>query len=159
MGYVFFGLVLTLLAVVAVRTWLSYRSTVPLRRETAGQEITFEIRLDHVKVFGSGWTDVKGAMVLIVRTDTFEVSAVAVPFKAFFGMDYYFRARDTTIELGELPSISYFLKKTWLIIKGQSGNRKLELAFNSENSVYDVWVALIRAGATPIGSPPPIPSV
>jgi hypothetical protein len=97
-------------------------------------------------------------MALIVRTDTFEVSAITASFRAFFGMDYYFRAHDTTIEMGELPLISFIRKKNFIIVRGQQGNRRTELAINSENYLYDAWVALalVRAGAVPIGPPPPI---
>jgi hypothetical protein len=95
-------------------------------------------------------------MALIVRTDTFEVSAITASFRAFFGMDYHFRARDTTIELAELPLISFIRKKNFILVRGQQGNRKTELAINSENYLYDAWVALVRAGAVPIGPPPPI---
>jgi len=155
--YVFLGVVLSGMAVGAIRTWLIYRRTVPLRLEAMGQEITFRLRLDRVKVYGSGWTDLKGATALIVRADTFEVSAITVPCRAFFGMEYYFRARDTTIEMGELPLVSFILKKTWIIVRGLHGNRRIELALNSENYLYDAWVALVRAGAVPVGPPPAIP--
>lgn len=156
MQYVLLGLVVAVFAVAAVRTWLSHRGTVPLRRETEGQEITFQLRLDHVKVSG---TNVKGAMALIVRTDTFEVSAITVPFRAFFGMDYHFRAAETTIEIGEIPLFSFIQKRNWIIVRGQQGGKRTELAIASENHLYDAWVALVRVGAVPVGPPPPVPHV
>jgi hypothetical protein len=156
MQYALLGLVVVIFVGAGVRTWRDHRATVPLSRETEGQEITFQLRLDHVKVWGSGWATANGAMALIVRTDTFEVSAITASFRAFFGMDYHFRARDTTIELAELPLISFIRKKNFIIVRGQQGNRKTELAINSENYLYDAWVALVRAGAVPIGPPPPI---
>jgi hypothetical protein len=98
-------------------------------------------------------------MALIVRTDTFEVTATTQLFQIIFGMEYYFRARDTTIEVGELPSFSFVGKKNWIIVRSQQGDRRTELAIASKNYLYDAWVALNRAGAVPLGPPPAIPSL
>jgi hypothetical protein len=76
----------------------------PLRRETEGQEVAFRLELDHVKKVGrSGSADVRGTMALIVRADTFEVSAVTPLLRISFGLDFWFRARDTTIDLVSSP--------------------------------------------------------
>ncbi len=156
MQYVLLGVVVVGLAVAIAQTSLRRRRTAALRGEAKGQVIAFQIRLDRVKVMGSGWTDLKGEMVLIVRADTFEVSAATPLLGIIFGMDYYFRAPDTTIEVSESPS---FLKKgSWIVVRGKQGTSRTELAITSENHLYDAWAALVRAGAVPIGSPPPIPS-
>ncbi len=160
MQYVFLGLVLTVLTVAVVGTQLRRRKNVPLRQQVEGQEITFRLRLDNVRELGkSGSTDVKGGMALIVRTDTFEVTAITPLFQIIFGMEYYFRARDATIEVGVLPSFSFVRKKNWIIVRSQQGGRRTELAIASKNYLYDAWVALARAGAVPLGAPPAIPSL
>jgi hypothetical protein len=70
--YIFLGGVLAILAAGVTVAWLRHRSTMSLRRETEGQEIVFRLELDHVKRVGrSGSSDLKGAMALIVRADTF----------------------------------------------------------------------------------------
>jgi len=159
MQYVFLALVLTVLTISVVRMQLGRRDSVPLRREAEGQEITFRLRLDNVRVFEkSGAADARGGMALIVRTDTFEVTATTQLFRSIFGMEYYFRARDTTIEMGELPPLSLFGgKKAWILVRGQRGSRTTGLAIASKNYMYDAWVALVGAGAVPIGPPPPMP--
>lgn len=155
MPYALLGFGIVVVVVGSVRTWLAHRGVVALRRETGGEEITFQLRLDHVKAVGrSGSSSLRGAMTLIVRTDTFEVSAITTPFRAFLGMDYYFRARDTTIEVSEYPS--FVQKMDWIVVRGQQGGMRAELAIASENYLYDAWVALVRAGAVPLGPPPPI---
>jgi hypothetical protein len=105
---------------------------------------------------GSGWTDLKGEMVLIVHDDTFEISAATPLLGTIFGMDYYFRAPDTTIEVSEFSS--FLKKRPWIAVRGKQGTSRTELAITNENHLYDAWAALVRAGAVPIGSPPPIPS-
>jgi hypothetical protein len=152
--YALLGIVVIGFVIIGVRTWRRNHGAVLLRRETGAQEVTFQLRLDHAKAMGSGWTDLKGEMALIVRTDTFEVSATVPLFRAIFPMDYYFRARDTTIEVGELPA--FIQKMNWIVVRGQQGGMKVEVAFASRNHLYDAWVALVRAGAVPIGPPPPI---
>ena len=153
MQYVFLAVFVALLVVVAVQTRRTHRDTIPLRREAERQDISFQLRLDHVKVDGA---NAKGAMALTVRTDTFEVSALTPALRAF-GLDCYFRAAETTIELGEIPLVSYIRKRTWIIVRSQQGRRKTEVALASDNHLYDAWVALVRAGATPLGPPPPVP--
>jgi hypothetical protein len=160
MQWVFLALVLTGITVVVVRTQLERRDNVPLRQEAERQEITFRLRLDRVRVFEKwGAADAKGSgMALIVRTDTFEVTATTPLFRSVFGMEYHFRARDTTIEMGELPKLALFDgKKTWILIRGQPGGGITGLAIASKDYQYDAWVALVRAGAVPIGPPPAIP--
>jgi hypothetical protein len=161
MQYVFLALVLTVITVAVVRTQLERRDNVPLSREAQGQEITFRLRLDNVRVFEkSGASDVKNVgMVLVVRADTFEVSATTPLFRSIFGLDYCFRARDTTIEMGELPPVALFGQKmAWILVRGQRAGPTTALALASKDYMYDAWVALVRAGAVPIGPPPPIPS-
>jgi hypothetical protein len=156
MQYALLGVVVVGLAVAIAQTSLRHRRTAALRKEAKGQAIAFQIRLDHVRVMGSGWTDLKGEMVLIVRADAFEVSATTPLLGTIFGMDYYFRAPDTTIEVSESPS--FLKKRLWIVVSGKQGTSRTELAITSENHLYDAWAAFVRAGVVPIGSPPPIPS-
>jgi len=91
-------------------------------------------------------------MALTVRADTFEVSSVTPLIGIAFGMDYSFLARETTIEVSQSPSFVH--KQDWIVVKGQQGGRRTELAVASEGHLPDAWAALVSAGAVPIGSPP-----
>ena len=84
-------------------------------------------------------------MVLIVRADTFEISAATPLLGIIFGMEYYFRAPDTTIEISELPS--FLKKRLWIVVRGNQGTSRTELAITNESHLYDAWAALVRAGA------------
>jgi hypothetical protein len=151
------GLVAGAFVVDFIQDWLRRRRTAGLGREVEQQGISFRIRLDRVKVWGSGWTDLKGGMALIVRTDTFEVSCPTPLFRVIFAMEYHFRAAETTIEVSGSPS--FIRKQAWIVVTGQHGGKRTELAIASEMHLYDAWVALARVGAVPVGPPPPVPHV
>ncbi len=72
-------------------------------------------------------------MALTVRADTFEVSSVTPLIGIAFGMDYSFLARETTIEVSQSPSFVH--KQDWIVVKGQQGGRRTELAVASERPV------------------------
>jgi hypothetical protein len=154
MQYVLLGLVAGVFAVVLIQDRLGRRRSATLRHEVEQQGISFRMRLDRVKVMGSGWTDVKGGMALIVRADTFEVTCPTPLLRAIFAMEYYFRAAETTIEVSGSPS--FIREHAWIVVTGQDGGKRTEIAMASEMHLYDAWVALVRAGTVPVG-PPPVP--
>jgi hypothetical protein len=93
-------------------------------------------------------------MVLVVRGDTFEVCCTVPLFRVVSAMEYYFRARETTIEVSGVPS--FMRKVDWILIRGQQRGKRTEIAVASQDYLYDAWVALVRAGAVPAGPPPPV---
>ncbi len=142
------------LTIIYGRIVLRRRREAPLRREIRAQSITFRTELGHVKTMTSRgwWTGPYGLIELIVRTDGFEVSSAIPPVRVALGLEYYFRACDTTIEVSQLPSGVY--KRDWIVIKGQQLDKEVQLAIAQKSSLHEAWNALARAGAVPIGPPP-----
>jgi hypothetical protein len=68
------------------------------------------------------------------------------PARFLFGQQYTYRAGDATIEV--IPGLLH----DWIEIDGQSTAR---IWIGRRNLNRQIWDALVRAGAHPIGSPPP----
>src|SRR6267154_141982 len=92
--------------------WLRRRKVTPLRREIRARDITFRAALDRVYVIEPGSplgsdfeVPISSPVELIVRGDAFEVS-YARPFGRVMGLEYFFRARETSVELNRpIPRI------------------------------------------------------
>ena len=134
-----------------VRGW--YRNT-PLRREMRTRPITFRTDQVWVRFPASPWresgTAVRG-MELIIRGDMFRVGA---PFG--LGLNYYFRAAETTIELSRNPLRIYGLtgRREWIVVRGRQLDREVRLAMTKRYFLEDVWNALLGAGAVPTSAGP-----
>jgi hypothetical protein len=111
MPYVLLACVVVLFSFVYGRIWLQRHRETPLRRELRARNATFRAALKRVTVITSGWSQqssddempIKGPMELIVRGgDAFEVSCPIPPLRVLMGLEYYFRASETSVELNRL---------------------------------------------------------
>lgn len=154
MQYALLACVVVGLTIVYGRIVLRRRRETPLRHEIRAQGITFRTGLDHIRTVTSrGWrTGPYGLIELIVRADGFEISSAIPPVRVALGLEYYFRARDTTIEVSRLPSGIY--KSDWIVITDQRLDKVTKLAITQKNNLYETWNALVRVGAVPLGPPP-----
>jgi hypothetical protein len=135
---------------VIVVTWLWMRSLwsrrrreAPLRKEMQARAVmavmTFQARVV---------TEDRGGLRLTVRGDLFEVSHPFPLARFLFGQDYCYRAEDTTVEL--VPGLWY----DWIEIGGQQGTGLSPMRIGRRKMTRQIWDALVRAGAQPIGPPP-----
>ena len=158
MEYVIPAAVVVSACVGAGLVWLRRRREAPLRRVIRAQNVTFrtgdlDVRLKQP----SGWLDwlpLNSFMALFVRGDGIEISSLVWPFRVVMGMEYYFRARETTIQVRRAPSRPFEPK--WMVVTGRQLGKEVMLAI-SANSAYQLcqaWNAMVDAGAVPVGPPP-----
>jgi hypothetical protein len=100
--------------------------------------MTFQARVDT----DSGW------LRLTVLGDLFEVSHPFPLARFLNGLDYCYRAEDTTVEL--VPGSWH----DWIEIGGQPGTGLSAMRIGRRKMTRQIWDALVRAGAKPIGPPP-----
>jgi len=120
----------------------------PLRGEIAARTC-FETKLHRVSILGTGgfagvrgyWVPITGPKRLVVGTDAFMVSAP----QAF--REFLFTGRESSIAFARMPSRLVGRDRDWIVIKGQSNGRQVQLAITRDN-LLDVWQALAGAGAT-----------
>ena len=91
---------------------------------------------------------------LIVRGDAIEISDDFWPIRVL-GKEYYFRARETTIQVRREPSRPFEPK--WIVVIGRRRGQEVALAISHENAfrLGQAWSAMTGAGAVPLGPPPP----
>jgi hypothetical protein len=92
--------------------------------------------------------DRHGQLNLTVCGDLFEVSHPFPLARFLFGEDYCYRAEDTTVELVR------GLWHDWIEIGGQPGTGLSPLLIGRRKMNRQIWDALVRAGAQPIGPSP-----
>lgn len=123
--------------------WSRRRREAPLRKEMQARAVmavmTFQARVV---------TEDRGGLRLTVRGDLFEVSHPFPLARFLFGQDYCYRAEDTTVEL--VPGLWY----DWIEIGGQQGTGLSPMRIGRRKMTRQIWDALVRAGAQPIGPPP-----
>jgi hypothetical protein len=123
--------------------WSRRRREEPLRKEMQARAVmavmTFQARVV---------TEDRGGLRLTVRGDLFEVSHPFPLARFLFGQDYCYRAEDTTVEL--VPGLWY----DWIEIGGQQGTGLSPMRIGRRKMTRQIWDALVRAGAQPIGPPP-----
>jgi hypothetical protein len=158
MGFVLAVVVAGGFTVIFGKIWLKSRQEAPFRREVRAQGVTFRTRLSIVKTMTKRgwWTGPYGEIYLIVREDAFEISCGISPIRVVLGLEYYFRARETTIEVSRLPGI---IKRDWIVVTGQQLGRESQFAIAQRRDLGDAWNALVGAGAVPVGLPPPLREV
>ncbi len=106
MQYVMVAVVVVGLSLIYGRIWFRRRRGTPLRREIRARDITFSAVLDRVYVIEPDWLQpgrdfevpISSPVELIVRGDAFEVS-YARPLGRVMGLEYFFRAHETSVEL------------------------------------------------------------
>jgi hypothetical protein len=66
------------------------------------------------------------------------------------GLEYFFWARETSVELNRsVPRIYGTGTPPRIIVRGWQGGRKIQLTIRQKNDPLDIWNALIAAGAVP----------
>ena len=125
-----------------VRTW--FRSA-PLRREWKARAVTFRTELDWVRYQPDG--EMKH-MEIFVRGDMFRVAA---PFGLIPGLNDYFRAPETTIEVsrGQLRIYGIEGRREWIVVRTIREDREFQLAMTTRFFLDEVWNALVAPGAIP----------
>ena len=122
--------------------WSRRRREEPLREEMQARAVmavtTFQARVD---------TD-RGGLRLTVRGDLFEVSHPFPLARFLNGLDYCYRAEETTVEL--VPGSWH----DWVEVGGQPGTGLSPMRIGRRKMTRQIWDALVRAGAQPIGPPP-----
>ena len=91
--------------------------------------MTFQARVD---------TD-RGGLRLTVRGDLFEVSHPFPLARFLNGLDYCYRAEDTTVEL--VPALWH----DWIEIGGQPGTGLSPMRIGRRKMTRQIWGALVRA--------------
>jgi hypothetical protein len=160
MQYVALAVVVAVVMAILGQIVLRRHRTASLRRDMRTQAITFRTELDWVKIADPPWwaretEDGLRGMELIVRDGMVEVSTL---FRAVIGLEYCFRARETTIELSRNPLRIYGMdtRREWILVKGRQADRDIQLAMTKRHFLHDVWNALVAAGAVPTsGGPSP----
>lgn len=138
------------------QVWLRRRREAPLRWAIRSQKVTFWISLNQVKEESPGWPRwlaLNSMMALYVRGDSVEISSMVPPIRVLMGMEYYFKARETFVEISKEPSM--FSALNWIVITGSRRGREIKVAIMKRNEIqfFDAWNALVVAGAVPIGPP------
>jgi hypothetical protein len=140
------------------RVWSRHRQQVQLRREIRAQDVTFRTSVAVLLKQPYGWPQwlqLNGFMALIIRSDAIEISSPPWPIRALPGMAYYFRARETTMQVRRAPSRPFALK--WLVVTGRQGGKEIKLAISADDpyQLGQAWSAMVGAGVVPVGPPPP----
>ena len=73
------------------------------------------------------------------------------------GLEYYFPAAETSIELSRSPSLIY--RGTGLSSRAGQAGKDIQVAIKTMNdyTLLAAWNALVTAGAIPAGLPPQVP--
>ena len=135
-----------------------YRET-GLRREIRAQSITFKTRVDYIKVMGAGPLEqgreeiVPGftnQLQLVVRGDAIEISSAIALVRAILGLEYYFRAHETSVELYRiLPRIYGRDSPARIVVRGWQGDKQIQVVIVKKHDLQVTWNALVSAGAVP----------
>ena len=157
MQYVMVAIVVAVFSLIYGRIWLRrYRET-PLRRELRARDITFRANLDHVTLIEQGQppcsdfeVPISRPIELIVRGDAFEVSSAWSFGRVVMGLEYYFRARETSVELNRIiPRIYGTDTPPRIVVRGWQVDKKIQLTITQKNDPLEIWNALTGAGAVP----------
>ena len=125
-----------------VRNWFR---RAPLRREWKARAVTFRTELDWVRYQPDG--EMKH-MEIFVRGDMFRVGA---PFGVMPGLNEYFSAPETTIEVsrGQLRIYGIEGRREWIVVRTLREDREFQLSLTKRFFLDEVWIALVAAGAIP----------
>jgi hypothetical protein len=160
MQYVLVAVVVAVFSVLSGRIWLRRRRERPLRREMRARDITFRSFLDRVGVIEPGWLEPQsgsdsGAPIsrpveLIVRGDAFEVSSTLALGRVVLGLEYFFRACETSVELNRVVPRIYGMDDTppRIVVRGWQAGKKIQLMIRQDDPL-EIWDALTAAGAVP----------
>ena len=134
----------------AVDSWPRRQREGPLHNEIQARPVvTFQARVDvRAKGILGAMLSQRGPLYLIVCGDAFEVSHPFPLARFVFGQDYCYRAEDTTIEVVPGP------RHGWMEISGQPIGSAARIWIGRRSMNRQIWDALVRIGAHPIGSSP-----
>jgi len=158
MQYVMVAVVAAGFSLIYGRIWLRRHRETLLRREIRARDITFRTGLDHVTVIEPGWLQpgsdfevpISSPIDLIVRGDAFEVSSARSFGRVVMGLEYFFRAPETSVELNRLiPRIYGKDEPPRIILRGWRAGQKIQLTITQKDDPLAIWNALIEAGAVP----------
>ena len=158
MQYVVVAIVVAGFSLIYGRIWLRRHHEMPLRREIRTRDITVRAILDRITVIEPGWLQpgrdfavpMSSPVELIVRGDAFEVSS-GNPFgRVVMGLEYFFRASETSVELNR-PVPRFHGKDTppQIVVRGWQGGKKIQLTIKQKNDPVEIWNALTVGGAIP----------
>jgi hypothetical protein len=140
------------------RIWLRRRRETPLRREIRAQDITSRAPLNRVSVKEPGWLQpdsdfevpVSSPVELIVRGDAFEICSARSLGRVVMGLEYLFRASETSVELNrQIPRIYGWDTPPRVVVRGWRAGSKVQLTIRQDNDPLEIWNALTGAGAVP----------
>jgi hypothetical protein len=159
MQYVLAAAVVAGLSLIYGRFWLRRRRGAPLRREIRARGITFRSHLDRVTVMEPGWLQpdsdfgapISSPVELIVRGGAFEVSSSLWLGRVVMGLEYCFRACETSVELNRVVPRIYGMDDTLprIVVRGWQAGRKVQLTIGQKNDPLEIWDALTASGAVP----------
>ena len=111
----------------------------PLRGDIEAR-VCFSTALDYARILGTGghWIAVKGPKRLVVGTDAFMIVSS-------FGAAHVFRGRESSIAFSQAPSRA--VKRDWIVITGQNGDRQVQLAVTKKGKLPEIWQAFAGTGA------------
>ena len=140
------------------RIWSRRHREAPLRREIRARDVSFRMIPDQVRVSDPGgwpkWAGVSAPMSLFVKGDAIEVSSTVAALRVVMGLEYYFPAAETSIELSRSPSRIF--RRDWIVLTGRQAGKDIQVAVTTtdRSSLVEAWSALVAAGAIPAGLPP-----
>ena len=128
------------------------RTDAPLRIEARAHPVLWSLAVTaSVRASRpSGW-EIRGrGMVNLNLRGGFIETSRAMPLGSLFGMQWYFRSRDVTMEVVQ----GGLLQGPGIALKGQSAGYDVRMVIWDRNWLPAVWSALVADGVTPIGPPP-----
>jgi hypothetical protein len=127
-----------------------YHLNAPIRHEIRAKDIIFRTSVKaRVATALFGEVAINGSVKLIVRTDAFEVSHPFLLVRIILGQEYFFKAKEVTIEMHE-----GMWNREWIIIKGETSSRQAQISITNTHNLHVAWNALVSVGAVPVGPPP-----
>jgi hypothetical protein len=132
MQYILVTVVVAGLCLIYGRIWLRRRRETPLRREMRARDVTFRVVLDHVSVREPGWLQpdhdfdvpISSPVELIVRGDAFEISSARSLGRVVMGLEYFFRARETSVGRNRpVPRIYGWDTPPRIVVRGWQARR------------------------------------
>jgi hypothetical protein len=159
MQYVLAAAVVAGFAFIISRTWFTRHREAGLRREIRAKSITFRTSVDYIKVMGPGPLEqgreeiVPGftnQLQLIARGDAFEISSAIPLVRAVLGVEYYFRAHETTVELYRVvPRIYGSDSPARIVVRGWQAGKQIQVVIVKKHDLQAAWDALVSAGVAP----------
>ena len=157
MQYILVAVVVAGFCFIYGRIWLRRRRETPLRREIRARDITFRTPLNRVSVKEPGWLQpdsdfevpVSSPVELIVRGDAFEICSARSLGRVVMGLEYLFRASETSVELNrQFPGSTGGTHRPGSSYGWRAGS-KVRPTIRQDNDPLEIWNALTGAGAVP----------